>query len=67
MTENELRKLIDSAVKQAVESQIETIAQRVEQRFYARVGQQAVVKLLQLIGFVAVAAALYFAGKGAIQ
>ncbi len=67
MTEQELRILIDSAVKRALDEKVDEIAAKVEQRFYARFGQTTFTKLLQLIGIAAVAAALFFAGKGFIK
>ncbi len=67
MTETELRKMIEAAVEHALAAREEQIARRVEQRFYARVGQHTVQQILKLVGIVAVAAALWFAGKGYIQ
>lgn len=67
MTEQQLRELIDSALKHALDSRLEEIAARVEQRFYSRVGQHVVLQLLKLVGIVAVVAALWFAGKGYVS
>lgn len=67
MSEADLRRLIDESVKHALERHTEEIATRVEQRFYARVGQTAVTQLLKLVGIVAVTAALWFAGKGLLK
>lgn len=67
MTETDLRRLIDESVTRALEAQTEEIAKRVEQRFYARVGQHAVMQLLKLVGVVTVAAAVWFAGRGLLK
>jgi hypothetical protein len=67
MTEAELRQMIEEAVGRGLEHRIDDIAKKVEQRFYSRVGQHAVLQLFKLIGIVAVGAALWFAGKGYIS
>lgn len=67
MTEVDLRKMIDESVQHALDRNVEEIAKKVEQRFYSRVGQHVVLQLFKLIGIVAVAAALWFAGKGLIK
>lgn len=64
MNETELTMLIDAAVRRALDAHTDEIAKKVEQRFYARVGQHTVLQLFKLVGIVAVAAALWFAGKG---
>ncbi len=48
------------------DAQIDAIANRVEQRFYQRVGRKVVDKLLWLLGIVVVGAALWLAGNGAL-
>jgi hypothetical protein len=67
MTESDLRKIVNDAVEHAIETRVEDIAKRVEQRFLARFGSTTLQHMLKLIGWCAVAAALFFAGKGIAQ
>lgn len=67
MNESDLRIMIDDAVRRSLDSHVDEIAQKVEQRLYARVGTTMVQQLLKLIGIVTVAAALWLAGKGYIS
>ncbi len=48
------------------EARIEEIAKKVENRFLARVGGTVIEKFLWLVGFLAVCALIFFAGKGAL-
>lgn len=49
------------------EKQIDAIAERVEQRFYARVGKRVVERVLQVIGLGAAALCVWLAGKGLLR
>lgn len=48
------------------DAQIEVIAERVESRFYQRVGKKVVEKALWLLGIVLVGLVVFLAGKGAL-
>jgi hypothetical protein len=49
------------------ESQIDRIADRVEHRFYERVGKKVVEKVLMVIGLGALALTAWLAGKGILK
>lgn len=49
------------------DSQIEAIAKRVEDRFYLRVGQKVVEKLLWVLGLGTLALMAWLGGKGILK
>lgn len=48
------------------EEDIDAVAERVEKRFYERVGKKVVEKVLWLLGIAAAGLALFLAGKGVL-
>lgn len=49
------------------DTQIDAIAERVESRFYARVGKKVVEKVLYVIGLGALALMVWLSGKGLLK
>lgn len=49
------------------DEQIEAIAEKVEERFYARVGKRVVERILQVIGIGVTVLAAWLAGKGLLK
>lgn len=62
----EIGELAESRPLHLTEQQIDVIADRVEKRFYMRVGKKVIEKILWLFGIVVVGLALWLSGKGAL-